>query len=722
FDALQVHAEAALGQASPTTNVQPRMASPISELDQPLGLSFAIGLSVGSDPNDIKLNGSLAVAQSINFDLSFDLAKASLKQLSLSFTGQETFQAELIGHGQQSIEQNVDLGSIGFAPITVILPIPVPPGSVPIVLTPRVDLSVGITGSIQGDVQTSVHQEASFTAGVGYMDGAFKGISDSTSKFDHEQPTYQASANLKAWAGPRLSVLIYGAVGPFAGVDAFVEAKAQAGGPPACAQGTLAAGLSANAGMSVILNYQTTLFDKRFPLAQFDSCSNDPNAPVPALTWARAFGRKGSGGERAKAVVQAPDESYLVVGDSDLFAGTTGFAASVWALRLDPLGNVIWQRAFQRIAELGLARAAAVVSDGFLIAGSAGVVKLDSGGNVVWTKTYKADQPIELGSMAAAADGSFVVAGTYSNGTSAAWAMKLDSAGAVQWSRTFGGGSFTRVRTTADGGFILAGTVDSNAGDMAVTKLDNGGSVVWARALDDRYDGSGGLAAMPTLLSSNDVGNDVIEKPGGGYVAVGQSYGAFPVPEPTQVGFFAAWVAELDANGNLPADGSTLYRAPSSANYSDGYAVGMRSDGEPVIVGRRANESTDLLSNEDVLVIQGGAFNALGGAGNDGVDTGPLSGIGRGMPLLMTADQGALLAVTSNSFVQQDQFWLVKLNRTASIDAPFRSTLSGSSFTNSNATASALPSSSEDIATTAQPFTSMIATESTEITSEQQAL
>ncbi len=281
----------------------------ISESRQALGLTFPIDLSEGSGANRIALEGSLSLDSSLDLTLDFDFAALELKELGLTFGAEETFFAELVGQGQSTIAESVTLGSISFAPITLILPIPVPPGAVPVVLTPRVALEAGVKGSIQGEVQASVLQEASFTAGIGYRNGEFGGLSDSESTFDAEQPTYAAGVNVRAWAGPRMEVLLYGAVGPFARVDGFVELAANVEGPPPCATGVVNAGLTANVGVDFLASYETTLFDVRHPLAHFDSCTNDPNAPRPAITWARSFGRVGSSGETAKAVIEAADGS-----------------------------------------------------------------------------------------------------------------------------------------------------------------------------------------------------------------------------------------------------------------------------------------------------------------------------------------------------------------------------------------------------------------------------
>jgi hypothetical protein len=217
--------------------------------------------------------------------------------------------------------------------------------------------------------------------------------------------------------------------------------------------------------MNFLANYSTTLFEKRYPLASFDSCSEDPSAPRPAVTWARTFGRKGSLGESVQSVLQVSDGGYFVVGDSSLFDGVTGFAASAWALRLDALGNVIWQRAYERGPQ-GLVRAAVEVPGGFLIAGTSGLVKVDTGGNVIWANDYTAADELDIVSATADPAGGVVVAGSLSV-AGKAWAMKVDDDGGVVWSQSFAGDGFSRVRSTRDGGTVLSGTISlSKAGPV----------------------------------------------------------------------------------------------------------------------------------------------------------------------------------------------------------------------------------------------------------------
>lgn len=666
----------------------------------PLGISFPIALSAGDGEDRVALEGSLSFDSDVGVELDFDFESFELKELSLRFSAEETFQAVVSGRGQQQFDESVEIGSIGFATILITIPIPVFPYAVPVPLTPGIALSAGLRGAIRGDVQAGVTQRATFNAGLGFIDGEFDAVSDDSSTFEHEQPTYGAEAVVRAWAGPRLEVLVYDAVGPYASVEAFVEAAATVEGPPPCVTGLMDAGLTARVGVDFLADYSTVLFDSRYPLATFDSCTNDPNAPRPALTWAHTFGRAGSAGERVRAVIETADGSFVLVGDSDLFMGVDGFAGALWALRLDPLGNVVWQRAYGRGPQ-GMARDLVEVPGGILVAGATGVLKLDSGGNVRWAKAYTGEEPIEITSIAAHPDGSFVVAGAWGTET-LAWLMKLDPAGEVVWSQSYGAMGFGRVRVTSDGGYVVVGT-SSSADDVYVARLDGDGNAIWQRRLDNRFNGAPeDVEAM--IESSSDRGFDIAEKPDGGFVVAAESYGNFPIPEPTAAGYYASWVVELDDQGEIVS--SMVHRAPAEAVYGGAYAVGVRGNGNSMVLARRADTAGDLLKTEDLLLIQGTTFTNFGAAGNDAIFEGTLSGIGRGRPLFMTQDGGAVVAVTSDSFAGQEQFWVLKLDRTGYIDNPFRTSLSGHSYdTTEHALSSDLAGISLEAPVVAQRFT-----------------
>lgn len=664
------------------------------------GLTFPLDLTASGGGGSVRLTGSLSVAPTVDLTIRIDLAAFTLEEFSLSFGANETFLATLTGSGSHSFRESVTLGSIPFTPI--VLTVPTPLGAIPVIITPRAVIEAALEGTVQGSFDASVEQQASFEAGIGYRDGRWGGFSDSDSEFAFDAPSYGASLSVKASAGPRVEALIYGAVGPFARAAAYVELAATAEGPPACVRGVLDAGIAASAGMQFLADYETTLFNEAVELASFDTCTPG-GGTRPAIGWARSYGRIGSVGENARAVVQVSDGTYLVVGNSTLTEGITGTGASVWALRLDALGNVLWQRAYGGGFAVGTATAAAQVGDDFLIATSLGIARIDSGGNPVWARGLS-DGVVH--SLVATAGGSAVLAGYLG---SDAWAVEVDAGGDVVWSRTYGASSFHRIRPTSDGGYVAVGLHPGGAGDLLLARLGANGTPQWVARINNRYDSSGGTVPGATILDSVDTGLDAVELPGGGFRLVGESYGAFAIPDPGQGGYYAAWIADVDADGELMLVGededpaSIVHRVPVEANYTSGYAAALRSNGTGVVLGRYAPTVGDLLVGEDVLVIQGGAYARLGGPGNDSVQGGLLGGGVGSMPISTTADGGFVIAGTSDSFGPYEEAWVVKLGRTANLAFPYLVSVAGESLRNVPATGFVSAGTSSDAAIATSP-------------------
>ena len=644
------------------------------------GVTFPIDIEAGGGGGTVRLQGSLGVSPIVDIVLDINVLAFELEEFSLTFGAGESFEAVLTGSGTASFDESITLGTIPFTPFVV--PVPSPSGVVPVPVTPVVVIEATLSGSLQGLVEASVVQQASFSSKIGYVNGSWGATSDSDSDFDFDQPSFAASASLKASAGARLEARILGMVGPYAKASAYVELNALAEAPPPCVRGGLDAGITAEAGIDILVaEWGTVLFNENFPLASFDSC--DPNSPRPATTWARSYGRQGSVGENARAVVQAQDGTYLVAGDSTLVSGITGAAASVWVQRLDSLGNVMWQKAFSGQAASGFVTSAAALDDGFLVATTMGLTRLDTGGNVLWARNL--GTVVTILSLDTRPDGTIVLAGRY-GATSEAWAATVTPSGSVTWSNTYGSNSFNRIRVTSDGGYVATGVDSGNANDVVVVKLTGGGDIEWRTTVNNRFDSTNGTVPDATILDGTDAGMDVIQRADGSYLVVGETYGAFPLPQEGQAGHYALLELELSASGELLADPS-VHRIVNQANYTTGHAVALRSNGSSVVVGRYAPLVSDLFTNERILLLQGTAFSILGGSGNNTVMGGLIGGSVGSMPIAATADGGVIIAGTSDAFGANNEAWVVKFGRTLALGSGPIGSVSGDSYENPEALA-----------------------------------
>lgn len=217
------------------------------------------------------------------------------------------------------------------------------------------------------------------------------------------------------------------------------------------------------------------------------------------ILWQKTFG--GTGFDYATSVQQTRDGGYVVS------AGTTSFGGGEddwWLLKLDPSGNVIWQKTFGGIGFDFLQSVQVTRDGGYVISGSTGsfgrgtdawLLKLDSSGAIRWQKILGGSNFDQIIALRQTADGGYVSAGsTYSfgEGDSDVWIFKLSASGNVQWQKSMGGKKFDKavsIEQVRDGGYVVAGRTDSfGAGDSDawLLKLDGSGNVRWQKTFGGR--------------------------------------------------------------------------------------------------------------------------------------------------------------------------------------------------------------------------------------------
>ena len=214
------------------------------------------------------------------------------------------------------------------------------------------------------------------------------------------------------------------------------------------------------------------------------------------LLWQKTLG--GSAVDRAHSVRETHDGGFIVAGwtrsvDGDV-TGNHG-NDDAWLVKLDSLGTLVWQKALGGSQDDEASEVLSLSDGSFIVAGHTAsndgdvsgnhgaydfwVLKLDSLGNLVWQNPYGGSQGEFGQAIDRSADGGFVVTGpSYSsdgdvssnNGDQDQWIIKIDSLGTLVWERSMGGTwteDATGVKQTMDGGYIVVGTTDSNDGDVS---------------------------------------------------------------------------------------------------------------------------------------------------------------------------------------------------------------------------------------------------------------
>jgi uncharacterized delta-60 repeat protein len=324
-------------------------------------------------------------------------------------------------------------------------------------------------------------------------------------------------------------------------------------------------------------------------------------SPTGSLVWQKAYGPG-----VAYGLDLTPDGGFVVVG------ATTAFGAAgldTWVLRLDAQGDVVWQKRYGGGgSDVGYS-IRTTFDGGFVVAGfttsfgagsyDAWVLRLDAVGNVLWQRAYGGGLQDWANSVDLTTDGGFVVAGyteSFGVGANDVWVLRLDGSGSVQWTTTYGGAADDyayAVQTLPDGDLVVAGFTTSFGavylGDFWVLRLRPDGGVVWQKRYGGvSYDWAYAIQAMPDgglviagmSQSFNALNRDVwvVRTDGTGDVGspcpLVQATSAVPQTATVQTTSTPAGVADTGAvpiistAGAVDTDGGTVRQCPVSPDFS----------------------------------------------------------------------------------------------------------------------------------------------------------
>jgi hypothetical protein len=125
------------------------------------------------------------------------------------------------------------------------------------------------------------------------------------------------------------------------------------------------------------------------------------------------------------------------------------------------------------------------------------VVRLNSVGDIMWQKSFGGDGEDVGADVVLLAAGGFAVLAK--NGDGNFWFLKLDANGALQWDTVDGAGSPDTIIETADGGLAGMGTYNQ---DVRIVRLTAAGTVTWSKT----YDRSGSIEEGRAIVEAADGG------------------------------------------------------------------------------------------------------------------------------------------------------------------------------------------------------------------------
>ena len=232
------------------------------------------------------------------------------------------------------------------------------------------------------------------------------------------------------------------------------------------------------------------------------------------LLWQKCLG--GTGIDLPGSIAFTASGGFIISGyttsnDGDVSGNHGG--GDVWIVELDAARNVLWQKCYGGSAKEGTGFIKPVSGGGYIFTASANstdgdvtvnnfedvwLIRIDLVGNIVWQKCYGGSADEEPCNVLPVSDG-FIVGGTTSSGdwsinnhgATDAWIFKTDLNGNLLWQQTYGGNYKDRgneIILAADGGFLLAGGSFSGSGcfnngeeDFWIVKTDNAGNLRWQK-------------------------------------------------------------------------------------------------------------------------------------------------------------------------------------------------------------------------------------------------
>jgi hypothetical protein len=227
------------------------------------------------------------------------------------------------------------------------------------------------------------------------------------------------------------------------------------------------------------------------------------------IAWQKTYG--GGSWDIAFSSEETSDGGFIVSGTTSSFG--TG-DDDIWVLKLDVKGDVIWQKTYGGKKADRAGGAEQTKDGGYVVVGTSSsfgsskdiwVIKLDPNGNVEWDKTYGyAGEESDIFRhipVVQTSDGGYVVAGSsksfgennkksYIEKDEGFWILKLNRTGNIIWQKIFGtdGEQYpTSIAELSDGTFRVTGTVSRYAmNDDWILIFDSKGSILGVNSLKDK--------------------------------------------------------------------------------------------------------------------------------------------------------------------------------------------------------------------------------------------
>jgi hypothetical protein len=288
-----------------------------------------------------------------------------------------------------------------------------------------------------------------------------------------------------------------------------------------------------------------------------------------SILWQKTYGRETSAEYTRGEILQTRDGGFILVGAIVPLETTT---PSILILKLDSAGNILWDKIF-KTPGMQWGDSVQQTSDGGYIVGGEVlgypsirsaekahplILKLDPNGNVMWQKLYEGHGKVSIYrvNIIVTRDNGYLVADSVEDATRYQWGLKyngdfwvfkLDPSGNILWQNLYGGSQWDQpyaLCETRDGQYAVGGYTESYGEGSSggwILKLGSAGNIVWQKAYCEKSYGN--------LLFS------ISQKSSGDFLAAGYTVRgatesdmlALNISEDGEIGEGGNWVMDTDA-------------------------------------------------------------------------------------------------------------------------------------------------------------------------------
>ncbi|MBL7915728.1 MAG: T9SS type A sorting domain-containing protein [Bacteroidia bacterium] len=212
--------------------------------------------------------------------------------------------------------------------------------------------------------------------------------------------------------------------------------------------------------------------------------------------WQHKFG--GNGFEQGNCLIQANDDGYLSVGQTNSYGDQN---MNMYVVKTDIYGKLDWQQVISTNGnEIAYAAVQNTAGDyyvgGYTDGQGAGgkdifISKLNSSGGIIWSKTFGGPLDDICYAMTLTNSNDLIVTGSTrltGSGNDDIIMMKISPSGMVIWNKTYGGSGndvIYDIDNVHDGGFIMCGKTASLGNNNAyVFRTNSTGDTLWTRAFN----------------------------------------------------------------------------------------------------------------------------------------------------------------------------------------------------------------------------------------------